>query len=160
VAVRGSDERQADLLGQADRGPVEVDSRRIEMAELDGIEEIDFLEEPPPQGVRGGKERVGRHDQPLRPTEPAQVGEGPNPFRRHVDVVEENVLPSTVRLDRESGGLPARGVALEIPAEGHGVVLVMLRTWKPAAAARASQLPRTVGDEPFPLPRVEVAGRP
>src|SRR5439155_4467182 len=99
VTVRGPEKRQASFLGQPDSGTVEVDPCRVEMAEFDRIEEVDFLEESLAEADRPGKERVGRHYQPLRATEAAQVGEGPDPFEGNVDVVEEDVFALDRRLD-------------------------------------------------------------
>src|SRR2546426_129067 len=77
MAVRGPEERQADLLGQPDRGAVEVDPCRVEVAEFDRIEEVDFLEESLAETDRPGKERGWRHHQPLRAAKSAMGGEGP-----------------------------------------------------------------------------------
>src|SRR5206468_11551393 len=124
VAVRRPEERQAGFLGQTDRWAVEVDPPRIEMAEFDRVEEVDLLDKTVPETDGARKERVGRRHQPLRATEPAQVGEGFDPFEGNVDVVEEDVFALDGRLDPgDQQDIPLPGIVLQACTEGDGVVI-------------------------------------
>src|SRR5437773_8015380 len=91
MAVGASHQGQAAGPGQGDGGSVEVDEPRVEVRELDGVEEVELATQAPAERERGRKERMGGDDQPLRRAVPAEVGKGPQQRERDVEVVDEDV---------------------------------------------------------------------
>src|SRR3989442_2477453 len=101
MAVRAPNERQAGGTRQLDRPPIEIDAPRVEVRELDRVENVDLAEQSASQRILGGKEGMGGDHQPLGGLVSPQIGERPQHGKGHIEVVDQDVAP----LD---GGLRSR----------------------------------------------------
>jgi hypothetical protein len=95
--------------------------------------------------------------QPLWALEPPEVIEGPDPVRGDVKIVEEDVPPLDCGLhpgDEEDSPLP--GIGSQVLAEGEGVVVRDAEDLEAFPGGPVDEAPAVLGDEPLPLPGVEM----
>ena len=127
------------------------------MAELDGVEDVDLVEQALAEGEGGREEGVrGRH-QPVGSLESPEASERSDGGDRNVEVVEEHVMALDRCLGPRDQHDPARcRIVAELLAEGEGLVVREGEDLEPLAGRAVDERASVVDDPGLRLAGVKV----
>src|SRR5262249_8718934 len=133
------------------------DAGRVEVAELDRVEQLHFVPELLAQAVGGREERVWGDHQPLGRPVPLQPGEGRELVDRDVGVVDEDVAAFDGDLDTpDQDDAVVAGEGGQLVVIGHEVVVADAEDLVAFTGGTRDHLAGVVRDEGLRLPRVDV----
>jgi len=157
MTVGRPDQGQPHRSSQLDGRSIEVDAGRVEVAELDGVEQLDFLPELFAQAVGRREEGMRRDHQPFGRPVALEAGEGGDLVDVDVGVVDEHVPALDGDLDtRNQDDAVVASERGELGGEGLGVVVADAEGLVALSGGAGDHFAGVVRDEGLRLPRVDM----